>query len=233
MSVTPTQSVTDIVRTHPAAVGVFEALGIDYCCGGANSLAEACRRVNVPVHSVVADLECALSTPPPEDDSRWLSAPLAELADVIVFRHHSFVRRELPRLSALAAKVHDRHGATHPELASIRDLLDVLSAELFPHMLKEERVLFPLIKQLDASPHAPSMPLLAPIRHMMDDHDDAGELLRKIRALASGFEPPPEACASYNALYSGLEAFEKDMHHHIHLENNILFPRALESERRS
>ena len=161
-----------------------------------------------------------------------------ELADHIVEQHHAYSKRELPRLSALAAKVHRRHAHLHPELHQILELVETMSSEMCTHMLKEEQVLFPRLKVVEHAAQAgmaPSPaffgPLINPIHHMLGDHDDTGHLLKSLRTLTNDCKIPEDACMSYRALYDGLSALERDLHQHIHLENNILFPRALEFER--
>jgi len=238
MDLDTTETVGEIARRHPAAVAVFEALGIDYCCGGNKSLEDACQKKNVSLNLVLSDLSSALVARPTQADGHWMTSPLAELSAHIVTQHHDYAKRELPRLTALAAKVQSRHGQAHQELDKIRELVEAMSSEMMLHMLKEEQVLFPRLKSVEESAQAGVAPppaffgrLINPIRHMMSDHDDTGELLRSIRALTNDYKLPEGACMSYQALYGGLEALEKDTHQHIHLENNILFPRALEFEK--
>lgn len=237
MNVDATQTVAEIARRYPAAVAVFESRGIDYCCGGNKSLEDACSKKNVPLNAVLSDLSSALVAKPAADEHHWMEAPIADLSSYIVEQHHGYAKRELPRLTALAHKVESRHGDTHPELRQIRELVDAMTSEMTVHMLKEEQVLFPRLKLVEDSANNGVAPppaffgaLINPIRHMMSDHDDTGELLKSIRELANEYQPPQGACMSYQALYQGLEAMEKDTHQHIHLENNILFPRALQFE---
>jgi regulator of cell morphogenesis and NO signaling len=238
MSIDTTQSVREIVQQHPGTVAVFEAFGIDYCCGGSKSLEEACRKDAIPLEAVLAKIAEALAVRPAKEDAQWMSSSLAELADHIVEQHHAYARRELGRLSSLAEKVFTRHGNKHPELGRIRELLGTMANEMLTHMLKEEQVLFPRLKAIEqaarqGAPLAPAFfgSVINPIRHMMADHGDTGELLRLIRLASNDYQPPQDACLSYQALYRGLADFERDTHRHIHLENNILFPRALELER--
>ena len=222
----PRTTVREIVLQFPQAAGVFESLGIDYCCGGKQTLDEACRQVGVTVETVRTKLQ--QSTIPAEmGDERWTTADLSELAEHIVQKHHGFVRRESRRLLELSQKVQAVHGASHPELHQIGKLFGELACELADHLLKEERLLFPLIKELESGGQTASYGVQFPIRRMMAEHAGAGESLTGIRSLSGGFEPPADACLSFRALYHGLEAFERDLHRHIHLENNILFPRAL------
>jgi regulator of cell morphogenesis and NO signaling len=238
MAIDTNQTVCDLVRGNPSTVGIFESIGIDYCCGGGKSLAEACSASGLSVEQVAAQLEEALNIPPIAEDCHWLTCPLPELTDHIIEKHHAFSRRQLPVLIALAAKVNMRHGANRPELAKLHELVDALARELSTHMMKEENILFPIFRRLqETADHGYSFDgqtaegLLRPIQHMMEDHDDAGKLLRAIRNVTNGFEIPAGACTSFQVLYGGLKEHEADLHRHIHLENNILFPRALEMAR--
>jgi regulator of cell morphogenesis and NO signaling len=162
---------------------------------------------------------------------------LPELITHILDTHHVFTKSEMDRLQALADKVLAAHGCNHPELVHLDELLTSLCADLKPHMFKEEQVLFPYIlgmvdaanKKLSA-PFAPFGTVNNPIRMMMREHDNAGHILRELRTLTSDYKVPADACMSYQTLYQALENFEKDLHQHIHLENNILFPKAIELE---
>ncbi len=238
MTLDTTRTVGEIARQYPASVPVFEAFGIDYCCGGNRSLEDACAKGSVSLNLVLSDLSSTLVARPTEDERHWTTAPLAELADHIVEQHHAYAKRELPRLSALAEKVHKRHAHMHPELHQIRELVEAMTSEMCTHMMKEEQVLFPRLKIVEQAAQNRVTPppaffgsLINPIRHMMSEHDDTGEVLKSIRAATRDYKLPEDACMSYKALYDCLSAFETDLHHHIHLENNILFPRALEFER--
>lgn len=230
-------TVREIAIESPATVRVFESLGIDYCCGGKRPLQEACELVNVPVPQMLELLANAGQTRS-EGREQWNDAPLADLAQYIIGRHHSYVRQEIDRLQPLLEKVVSKHAATHPELSSIKELFAAIAQEMNTHMLKEEQVLFPYIQRMDAAVRAqqPIPPaffgsLGNPIANMLADHDDAGELTRKIRMLSNNYTAPAKACPSYLALYRGLEEFEQDLHRHVHLENNLLFPKALEMEK--
>ena len=231
------QTVRDIAIRYPASVRVFETLGIDYCCGGKRPLDEACQKANVPVAKAIEMLSELDDGAAGQEDRQWNDAPLAALAGHIVERHHRYIREEAPRLTALLQKVVTRHGSAHPELAAIQEAYQQLVEELMAHMMKEERILFPFIEQMDAAQSSgaaapagcfPSVEF--PISRMVAEHDDAGELTAKIRELSAGFVPPSDACPSYRGLYHGLDEFERDLHQHIHLENNILFPRAIAME---
>ncbi|MBZ5673356.1 MAG: iron-sulfur cluster repair di-iron protein [Acidobacteriia bacterium] len=230
------QTVREIAIEHPATVRAFESLGIDYCCGGKRTLKDACERAGVPVERTL-DLLAQIEEHTPSEAANWAGASAQELISHIVGRHHSYVRSETPRLMTMFDKVVSRHGQDHPELASIRDLFSALTQELFAHMLKEENVLFPYLEKMDAAVTRGEIPPPAvfgsvemPISRMLADHEDAGVLLAKMRVLSSGYSAPESACPTYRALYHGLDEFERDLHQHVHLENNILFPRALHME---
>ena len=231
MDVQTNQTIREIVQGCPAAVPVFETFGIDYCCGGHRSLADACSKKNIPLSDVLSALGSAAAGRPAVDDAKWMSAPLSELTDHIVATHHVHEIHELARLTALAEKVFLRHGQNHDELGGLRDLVNAISSEMTAHMLKEELVLFPQLAKLQSQSRVnASGSLSMPIRHMMEEHEDTGELLEQVRKLTNDYQPPNTACMSYQALFHGLADLEKDLHQHIHLENNILFPRALAFE---
>ena len=233
-----TKTVRDIALENPATIRVFEAFGIDYCCGGKKPLTEACTAKNLSVDEVVEALE---STGPAEREiENWSAQPLGVLAAHIVNIHHAYVRRELPRLTELAEKVVRRHGDTKPELPAIQLKLNELGEELLQHCAKEELVLFPYITKFERAiadrtpkPHGCFGSVTNPIAMMTQEHDSAGALVAQMRELSSDFTPPAGACPTFHAFYRGLHEFEQDLHQHIHLENNILFPRAIDMERSS
>lgn len=225
-------SVGNWVATHPQTSRVFEALQIDYCCGGGTSLEQACWDRGLDAKQVVLQLEQSLvdEEPPTQD---WSHAPLADLCDHIEQTHHAYLKVELPRLTKIVAKVVDAHGTTHPELAMVQEVFATLRAELEPHMLKEEQVLFPAIRQLEQSADDPSFPfgtVANPIRMMEQEHDDAGFALSRLHTLTRDYQVPEGACNTYRAMLAGLRHLERDMHRHVHKENSILFPRAIELE---
>lgn len=232
MRINRTSSVAEVARTLPQAVVVFDQLGIDYCCGGKKSLGEACDGAGLNVDDVVHSLEMTpvnveYSAP---DYSMWR---LTDLVDHIMCTHHVFTRNELERLPVLIDRAVDAHEARHPELREIQSVFEQLEAELTPHLLKEEQVLFPYIIALEQA-HTNGSPLLPPpfrtvrnpVRMLMAEHETAGHLLQEMRRLSTDYSVPEDGCLTYRALFNGLKAFEKDLHRHIHLENNILFPRA-------
>ena len=235
MTVT-TQTVREIALENPASIRVFEAFGIDYCCGGRKPLAEACAAKNIALDTVITALEngSASSAPVSED---WNAQSLGALAAHIVNAHHAYVRRELPRLAELAGKVVNRHGDTKPELPQIQAKVAQISEELTEHLAKEEVVLFPYITKLErakdegtAKPRGCFGTVASPIAMMTQEHEAAGALLAEIRQLSGDYTPPVGACPTFHAFYNGLREFEQDLHQHIHLENNILFPRAMAME---
>ena len=232
-----TKTVREYALEIPAATRIFEKLGIDYCCGGGKSLADACAKAGVAVEEVLGSLQTNVRSDETFAEEAWHISSQAELIAHIVEKHHVFTREELSRLEALLAKVCGVHGQNHPELFHIQTQFGKLRADLEPHMLKEEHVLFPYITLLEQTkvqnappPRAPFGTVRNPVRMMMSEHDAAGDILRAIRQASSDFTVPPDACISYQTLYRALKELEADLHQHIHLENNILFPRAVEIE---
>jgi len=231
------RTVGHIASENPAAARIFEKYRIDYCCGGDKLLAAACEGKDVSPDEVLAELEQATRSP---EDRDWTTAPLAELAEYIIAKHHVFLRAELPALDNRFAKVLDAHGAHHSDtLVPLRETFQALRFELTAHMLKEENILFPMIKSLEQAEmagtgfgNAHCGSVNNPIRVMQFEHDNAGEALREMRRIASDYTLPADACVTYGALFQGLEALEADLHVHIHLENNNLFPRASRLEQR-
>src|SRR6185312_695375 len=236
MMTAATQTVREIAQTQPTSIRVFEKFGIEYCCGGRKPLAEACAAKDVDVETVIAALEAASHS----EDAQvkdWTKESLTNLAKHIVARHHAYCKGELPRLSGLAMKVVKVHGGTNPELALIRAKLADLAEELTEHLSEEEVVVFPLIAKLEAKKARAGVEAADscisvgnPLALLIQEHDDAGVLLAEIRSLSSDFNAPAHACTTYHAFFDGLKDFEHDLHRHVHLENNILFPRALELE---
>ena len=218
-------TVAEIAAKSLAAVRVFERLGIDYCCGGKRPLTDICRQKGYDAAAVRNELEEAEKAT--RDTTRdWNTAPLRELIDHIVNTHHGYLNREFPALSARLEKVYrvynQRHGET---LLGLPQVFASLRSELEMHMRKEEIVLFPAI-----GAHKPSAAIENAIDAMEAEHEAAGEALAKIREITQDFHIPEYACVTYRALMSGLQELEQDLHMHIHLENNVLFPRAMQLE---
>ena len=235
-----TKTVREYALEIPAATRIFEKLRIDYCCGGGTSLVDACTAVGVSVDEVLDSLNAEVESVSTSGARDWQALSQAELITHIVDKHHAFTREELVRLEALLAKVSGVHGKNHPELFQIQDQFGKLREELEPHMLKEESVLFPYIVRMEEAAVAnqtlppPSFRTVQnPVRVMMAEHDAAGYILGRMREASSDYAVPPDACISYQTLYSALKELEADLHQHIHLENNILFPQAVEVEMQS
>jgi regulator of cell morphogenesis and NO signaling len=239
MNISDTTTVRDLAAGVPGATRVFENFGIDYCCGGHRTLAAACREASLPVEDLRRSIEEAGRASQPGAERDWRQESLTSLSAYIIDKHHYFTRQEIERLDRLFDRVCSRHGENHPELFEARKTFYQLKQDLIPHMLKEEQVLFPYIARMEEAAgegRAVSPPFFGtvrnPVRMMMLEHDVAGDLLQALRATTGDYAPPPEACISYQTLYQALAGFEADMHQHIHLENNLLFPRAIEMEER-
>ncbi|HEV8369739.1 MAG TPA: iron-sulfur cluster repair di-iron protein [Pyrinomonadaceae bacterium] len=233
MNLNANKTVRDLAVELPGATGVFEKLGIDYCCKGNQQLDDACAEAGIAIKEVIELVE--KQSHEVIEERNYTTA--AELIKYIIDKHHSFTKTEIARLRLLIDKVCDVHGQNHPELSRVRSVFQTLSAELVPHMMKEECVLFPHIVRMEAAEnhnHPVSTPpfrtVANPVGTMKLEHEGAGYLLKQMRQITSDYSVPADACLSYQSLYEALEAFEKGLHQHIHLENNILFPRALEME---
>jgi regulator of cell morphogenesis and NO signaling len=237
MTLTITKTVRDYAIESPQTIPVFEKLGIDFCCGGNRPLDEACASAHLNLDSVLQSLEKALAEPVRPTDRELRAGSLAELMSHIVKTHHVYVRTNVPEISKLAEKVYGKHGPNHPELETIRNVFLGLGQELMTHLMKEENILFPYIERMEEAviQGDPILPppfgtVANPVRMMEHEHDDAGIALKSLRETTSNYQPPADACVSFQALYTALQNFEKDLHQHIHLENNVLFPRAVEME---
>ncbi len=226
--------VGDVVARCPRVSRVFEEAGIDFCCSGQKTLEEACRTKRLDPRIFMAMLEEAVASveEAPVVDAAAMS--MTELADHIEQTHHKYLRSELPRLEEMTRQVMSVHGEKDARLGQVWTTLVSLAEELSSHMMKEELVLFPLVRRLEASGDAPILhyaTLFDPIRQMELEHDHAAAALERLRALTDGFTPPAWACHTYRGLLDGLAHLERDMHQHVHKENNILFPRALGRKR--
>jgi regulator of cell morphogenesis and NO signaling len=229
MSMTAEKTVRELALENTTATRVFEKLGIDYCCGGNKSLEEACRASNVSVDQVIDSLEMAeQAAHAAQKDRNWQTEPLADLVADIKNTHHKYTREEICSV----------HGKNHPELQQVRASFQGLVQELTSHMMKEERVLFPCIVRMEEAviQKEPVLPppfgsVQNPVSMMEHEHDSAGNALRAMREASRGYTAPGDACISYQTLYKALADFEADLHQHIHLENNILFPRAIAMEK--
>jgi regulator of cell morphogenesis and NO signaling len=233
MRLAETTTVAEIAAGSLAAVRVFEKHGIDYCCGGKRPLADVCRENGYDAAAIERELDAALNGPTAAERD-WNTAPLGELIRHIVGAHHEYLRRELPAVQARLDKVYrvytQRYG---PTLIGLPEVFAALRSELEMHLQKEEQILFPAIAAYEAAvesgqpaPRTPFGAFANPIHMMEAEHDSAGNALAKIREITDNFHLPEYACVTYRALMSGLDELERDLHMHIHLENNILFPRA-------
>jgi regulator of cell morphogenesis and NO signaling len=224
-------TVGDIVAHDLRTANVFARHGIDFCCGGRTPLEHACRTRGLDPAAIVAELDAvSRDSDAASDLSTW---PLDAVIRRIVAHHHAYVRAESVVIRDYLAKLVTRHGGRHPELVRLQQVMAEVFDELTRHMQKEEVILFPYIAALvDAEqqhrprPLSPFGSIRNPIRMMEAEHQDAAAGLSTARTLANGYEPPDDACATWRACYASIEAFESDLHEHVHLENNILFPAA-------
>lgn len=238
ITISSATKVRDVALELPQSTRLFEKLKIDYCCGGDQPLEAACASAGVDVQNMLELIEQMQQMPAAGNTTlNWQKASATELVIHILDKHHVFTKNEMARLEPLADKVVDAHGENHSELLALRDLMRQLFADLRPHMFKEEQILFPFIITLEKArqenrpaPFPPFGTVNHPIRMMLMEHDTAGELLREMRKLGADYTVPADACISYKTFYEALEAFERDLHQHIHLENNLLFPKAIELE---
>lgn len=219
-------TVGTVVAERPQTARLFELLDIDYCCGGARTLGDVAGARGLAVDRLLQVLLLLRDGGEVAAGRDWTVAPLGELMDHIVATHHAFLRRELPRLVGLVGTVTRVHGGTHPELAEVQAVYVGLQAALMPHLEDEERNVFPALRDPSAVPAADRAAMLG---RLADDHDHAGAALHRLRALTRGFTPPADACALYTQMLQGLLALERDLHMHVHLENNVLLPRAREA----
>ncbi len=223
-TIDPTTTLGELVTTHPQLARELELLELDYCCGGQRTLADACAARGLDAQTTADELADAVIDEPAPD---WSAMGLADLVDHLESTHHRYLWDELPRLSALVAKIVSVHGDRHPELAQVEACFEEIRHDLEPHLVKEERVLFPMIRELDAATESVSFhcgTLRNPISVMLGEHDAVGDLLARLRQLTNGYEAPADGCGSYVACYAGLAELEADTHLHIHKENNLLFP---------
>jgi len=237
-AITSTTKVRDVALELPQSTRLFEKFKIDYCCGGDQPLGAACASAGIDFQSIVQMIEQLKQTPSVDNETADLQKATAnELVAYILDKHHVFTKDEMARLEPLADKVVAAHGANHAELVRIRELMRELFAALRPLMFKEVQILFPFITTLEnareqsrSTPFAPFGTVNNPIRMMLAEHDAAGDLLREMRKLSCDYTAPADACISFKTFYQALAVFEQDLHQHIHLENNLLFPKAVALE---
>lgn len=230
------ETIGDLVAKDFRKAEVFKKYGIDFCCGGKKTVEEACIEKNISPDDLEKDLR-KLDMLENSKENDFLQWELSFLADYIVSKHHNYVKQSLPVLSAYIQRVIEVHGGKHPELAKIGTHFSSLSQELLEHTKKEEQILFPYIKQMEIALKF-SIPLSEakfgsvqnPIELMEEEHENAGNELESIRQLTDNYNPPQDACTTYRVMYEKFKEFEEDLHQHIHLENNILFPKAIKME---
>lgn len=230
-------AVGDLVAADSRVANVLEQFGIDFCCGGRRTLDDACRTAGADLATVRRALErmAAQTTEGEADIRQW---PVERVIDHIVSTHHVYTRVAMPEIAHHLAQLVSVHGERHPELARVAATFNELRHELQQHLMKEEHVLFPYIRELarrtDGRPFAsPFGTVENPIRMMEREHRDAGDELRVIRELTNGYVAPADGCTTYRVAMAELEQFERDLHRHVHLENNVLFPKAVALEQRS
>lgn len=231
MNIRTDHTIGEIVAADYRTATVFKAHGIDFCCKGGRTVNEVCDNKNLETAALVQELQDATTSKDPAADYRtW---PLDLLADYIEKRHHRYVAQKSPELMQYLNKLCKVHGERHPELFDIRDEFASMASELASHMQKEELVLFPFVRKL-ATEQQPAPPPFGtvqnPIRMMMHEHSVEGDRLARITELTSGYTAPADGCTTYRVAFAMLREFEEDLHHHIHLENNIMFPRAIQLE---
>ncbi|MBI4459966.1 MAG: iron-sulfur cluster repair di-iron protein [Acidobacteria bacterium] len=235
MPISQETKISEIAATVPASIRVFERYGIDYCCGGNGSFEQACQERGITPEQFLAEVKAVQQQNEAPTPRKWDSATLSELIAHILGKHHSYLRTELPRLSGMLAKVIAAHGENHPSLYPLNEVFAGMQAELEGHMWKEENILFPLIQQIERAVSGsgavrPGMSIQGPIQVMEMEHDSAGSALQEMRQLTGNYQLPEDGCPTYRALLDGFRTLEADLHEHIHLENNILFPRAIRME---
>ena len=229
------KTLAQIVTNNHRTASVFEMHQLDFCCKGKRTLAQACSEKNIPLNLLVNELATILEG---SSGTCQVSFPfdrltLTQLADYIINTHHAYVKKELDPLFAYLQKVASKHGGRHPELLKIFDLFTSLKEEMEEHMKKEELILFPRIKEIEKyisggqELQGSISYLSAPITVMEQEHDHAGRLMQEMRLLSNQYTPPADACTTYQLSFASLKAFEMDLHQHVHLENNILFPKAI------
>jgi regulator of cell morphogenesis and NO signaling len=233
---TITTPLAAIVTADPRTAAIFDRLGLDYCCHGQRTLEQAARDRNVPISQVVQTLGELAPAAPGGGPAAW--DDLAELTAHVIERHHGYVREVSPVIEGWLEKLVSRHRAHHPELVEVRTTFEWIANDLRTHMMKEEHVLFPYIVALAEAartsaplPASPFGTIANPIRAMEREHEEAGDQLARLRELTNGYVVPADGCTTYRLCYEELARYEADLHRHVHLENNVLFPRAVELER--
>ncbi|MCB1060161.1 MAG: iron-sulfur cluster repair di-iron protein [Calditrichaeota bacterium] len=221
--------VGQLVVDKPSRARIFQKHKIDFCCGGGRPLNVVCEEKNIDPQTIKAELADQDSREDTNSEPDWSKATLSALVDNILAQHHDYLKNALPHLGEMAEKVYRVHGEHHPEMLDVLQTFSGLYAELDSHMYKEENILFPAVKRIEQGslPAEAAAQLFGPISVMEQEHESAGQALLKLRELTNDYTPPADACNTFRGLFAGLEELERDLHWHIHKENNILFPRAL------
>jgi regulator of cell morphogenesis and NO signaling len=236
MNILPNSSIGEVVKLNFKTAELFQANNIDFCCGGNSSIADACNQAGIDPEQLIKQLEALTAREDP--DSEYINnLGLDELSTYIIKRHHTYVRNSIPPLIKNLEKICQVHGEHHPELYTIRELFTKTAGNLTMHMQKEEMVLFPYIQRLASAqrenapvPEAHFGSVSNPIGMMIEEHRAEGERFDEISKLSKDYQLPDDACTTYEVTYKQLRDFENDLHRHIHLENNVLFPKAIELE---
>ena len=233
MSFSKESIVGEVVAKDYRTATVFKSYQIDFCCKGNRSISDVCEKNNLSADNLIDELNQAthLSNDSANDFQSW---EMDSLADYIETKHHQYVENRIPELNAYLNKIAKVHGANHPELFEIEALFNASANELLLHMQKEEMILFPFIRKMVADRNAETSPFGTvenPINMMKHEHDIEGDRFRQIAALSNDYAPPIDACTTYRVAFAMLNEFEEDLHKHIHLENNILFPKAIAAEK--
>jgi regulator of cell morphogenesis and NO signaling len=236
MNISPDSFVREVVKLNFKTAQLFRENNIDYCCGGNKAISDACKEAGVDADQLITQIEAIVTQKDP--DSEYINnLSLRELTDYIVKRHHTYVHKSIPILKRNLEKICEVHGEHHPELFEINKLFTESAGALTMHMQKEELMLFPYIKRLELAqassssvPKSPFGSVSNPIGMMMEEHQVEGDRFNEISKLSKNYQPPEDACTTYDVTFKQLKDFEDDLHRHIHLENNILFPKAIELE---
>lgn len=233
-NITPTMTLAQLATAWPELIPILEAKRLDYCCGGHRTLAEATKALGLSPDAIAQELSAIPASDVSESEQDWQAATMSDLADHIEQTHHDFVRRTLERLDTLIRKCVQAHGDDEPRLIELQQTIGSFAEDMYDHMVREERVLFPWLRRLERPTELQSGPpwsVRRPIDCMVHDHDDAGRAFESMRLLTDGFSPPENACSTWKETYRLLAELEADTHVHIHKENNILFPAGIEAER--
>ncbi len=234
MNEVSTKSLAQIVNSNHRAAAIFEKYHLDFCCKGKRSLQQACAENELKVEDILSELERMEQTSSDKVVINYDKLSLSQLADYIITTHHQYVKKEMPAIVLYLQKVASKHGERHPEMLKVFDLFTAVKEDMDMHMQKEEAVLFPRIKEVEKQLAAGNKNnlsityLKSPIIMMEQEHDHAGTAMAEIRQLTSNYNLPADACTTYRLSFAALEAFELDLHQHVHLENNILFPKVLQ-----